>query len=306
MIAYVKLTNNASAVRVDATSGDVTLTLSGNYFNGSFGAVSNALTARYAVNDGTSVSVTPTISGNTYTAYISLSGLDYTTSHKIAVTVSDKLASVSKMITVKQGIPVFDWGESDFRFNVPVKIPGKLISWAEIDSTKENGWYVLNDMEQNIDGVVTQNFYMFVAAYDVNWVTQYIYPMVSNRIYELRRTCYGGTWSPLEWKNPPFANAIEYRTTERYANHPVYAKMIYCGTIANGKTVSTGLTAGTHRIIRHAANDVNRSLPRLTESGNAYDCWVTLESAETIAWWCGASYTGDGYVTIWYFKNGEY
>ena len=59
-------------------------------------------------------------------ATISLSDLDYTKAFAFEVVVSDKIATVTKAVTLPKGIPVFDWGENDFNFNVPVKIAGSL------------------------------------------------------------------------------------------------------------------------------------------------------------------------------------
>lgn len=126
LVLYEKLTNNASVQRTDPTSGNATLRLEGNYFNGSFGAASNTLTVKYRQGSGSYVTVTPTISGNSYTATVNLSGLDYTQSFTYEVVVSDKISTVTKQVTLQKGIPVFDWGESDFAFNVPVKIDGTL------------------------------------------------------------------------------------------------------------------------------------------------------------------------------------
>lgn len=128
LIKYVKLTNDASVQRDDPTSGKATLTIKGNYFNGSFGAESNALQVKYRLTDimDTAIVVTPTISGNTYSATVSLDGLDYTKSFTCNVWVADKAISygITKTLTIKKGIPVFDWGEEDFNFNVPVTIKG--------------------------------------------------------------------------------------------------------------------------------------------------------------------------------------
>ena len=126
LVLYEKLTNNATVQRTDPTSGNATLTLEGNYFSGSFGATSNALTVKYRQGSGSYITVTPTISGNEYTATVPLTGLDYTKSFTYEVVVSDKINTVSKTLTLQKGIPVFDWGESDFAFNVPVKIDGTL------------------------------------------------------------------------------------------------------------------------------------------------------------------------------------
>lgn len=125
MIPYVLLTNNATAARTDPTSGNARLVLSGNCFVGSFGAVDNAVTATYKIGSGAEVPIDLTVSGDQYDASVDLSGLDYTKSHTIHVTVSDKLSIVTKKVQVNRGIPVFDWGENDFNFNVPVNMNGK-------------------------------------------------------------------------------------------------------------------------------------------------------------------------------------
>ena len=64
LIPYVKLTSNPTGRRTDPTSGNAVLSLKGNFFNGSFGAVRNTLTAKYRINGGAYVSVTPVLDGN--------------------------------------------------------------------------------------------------------------------------------------------------------------------------------------------------------------------------------------------------
>ncbi len=137
LVPYVILTNNSSGQRTDPTSGNAKLTIKGDYFNGSFGSVSNALTVKYRFREvggtyGSYTTVTPTISGNSYTVTLSLSGLDYEHSYEFEVVVSDKLATVTKVVTIKQGIPVFDWGKADFQFHVPVFINGNMVDAAEV------------------------------------------------------------------------------------------------------------------------------------------------------------------------------
>lgn len=146
MVAYIKLTNNASVSRDDPTSGKATLKLSGNYFSGSFGAQVNTLTAKYRIGSGSFVAATPTVKGNTYSLSVPLTGLDYRQSHQIEVVVSDKLASVTKTVTVKRGIPVFDWGESDFAFHVPASAPlpagaDDLLNLAYLRRRMQCGWF---------------------------------------------------------------------------------------------------------------------------------------------------------------------
>lgn len=41
-----------------------------------------------------------------------------------------------------------------------------------------------------------------------------------------KRYKLNGEWQPWEWVNPPMADGVEYRTTERYKYKPVYAKAV--------------------------------------------------------------------------------
>ena len=48
-----------------------------------------------------------------------------------------------------------------------------------------------------------------------------------------------GTWGPWGWINPLLEVGVEYRTTERYLDKPVYVKLVNCGTFAAPGTVKT-------------------------------------------------------------------
>ena len=143
LVPYVVLTNNASAGRPNPTDGSAFIQFQGQYFNDSFGAVDNTLSLKYKIErpdgsiDKSWTTVTPTISGDSYYAYVSLSGFDYTKSFKIYVIVADKLLSVEKTVVLKQGIPVFDWGRNDFQFHVPVYIQGQLVGVPQVLFTSE-------------------------------------------------------------------------------------------------------------------------------------------------------------------------
>lgn len=123
LIPYVKLTAVVSCQRTDPTSGNAALVVEGQYFSGSFGAEENALQVTCSVNGGDPVVISPEITENGYKGQTVLSGLDYTCSHRIEVTVSDKLSGITRTVSVGKGIPVFDWGEQDFVFHVPVSAP---------------------------------------------------------------------------------------------------------------------------------------------------------------------------------------
>ena len=120
LIPYVKLTSNATVKRTDPTSGRAVLTVKGNFYNGGFGAEENSLTLGYQVGTEEAVTLTPVISGNTYTASAELTGLAYDQTFPVTVTARDKLETVTAGLTLQKGIPVFDLGEKDFQFHVPV------------------------------------------------------------------------------------------------------------------------------------------------------------------------------------------
>ncbi len=127
VIPYVRLTLNARGYRPQPTDGSGRIELSGQYYNGGFGAVDNTLALRYRVGDLAWVTSTPVITDNTYTATLDLTGLDYRQEHTIRLEVTDKLATVTVDVVIMQGIPVFDWGKNDFNFNVPLLLNGENI-----------------------------------------------------------------------------------------------------------------------------------------------------------------------------------
>lgn len=123
MVNYVHLTCNLEVNRPNAL-GEMTFKISGNYFNGSFGSVANALTLYYSMEyEGGGISaqqVTPTLSGNTYSIEIPLTGLDYKKKYTFKAWAEDKLEEAETKEITTYTLPVFDWSSEDFNFNVPV------------------------------------------------------------------------------------------------------------------------------------------------------------------------------------------
>ena len=132
MVNYVKLSANAAAVRTDPTSGAARVTVSGSCFAGNFGKGRNTLTLRCSVNGDQAFSLEPVFEGNSYSASCALEGLDYTQSYLITVTATDALMQVQRDLFLQPGIPVFDWGRADFRFNVPVSAPRLNLPGGEV------------------------------------------------------------------------------------------------------------------------------------------------------------------------------
>lgn len=149
MIAYINLTCNPVISRVTPVGGDVVMSISGDYYRGSFGAYSNTLTIRYRYRASTTStwgswttvpSTSYTIGTKTYSTSSDISlgdSFDYRQSYIFQVQAYDgangtMLSTVTKTITLQRGIPVFDWGENDFNFHVPIKIGDTQLTEAQL------------------------------------------------------------------------------------------------------------------------------------------------------------------------------
>lgn len=123
MIPYIRLTNNAIASRVDPATGVSTLTVKGNFFNGSFGTYQNALDVQYSVDGGDFITAAATIMDNRYELIVDIPDLDYLASHTVDVVVSDLLDSVPKEVKIGKSIPGFRWNDTDFILNLNLVAP---------------------------------------------------------------------------------------------------------------------------------------------------------------------------------------
>lgn len=119
LIEYVKLTCYMTVTNPTAT-GECTITLNGNYFNGSFGSTNNTLSVQYKINDGEWTDATVTLSGNTYKATANITGMDYTRAYSFYARAIDKLATIETPVKYVKAKPIFDWGSDDFHFHVGV------------------------------------------------------------------------------------------------------------------------------------------------------------------------------------------
>lgn len=146
-IEYVKLTCNATTTEMTA-DGDVKITVTGKYFDGSFGEQSNALkiTCVYTENNGepqtrTFTDVDPIMNENDYTYQFTLDGLNYLSVYEVQVIAEDKVMpqpAVANLVVAST--PIFDWGRQDFNFNVPVTIQGGLVPGIVEQGTHWSGW----------------------------------------------------------------------------------------------------------------------------------------------------------------------
>lgn len=139
IIAYIPLTIKSVFSRVDPTSGKMKLSYSGNYFNGSFGSVSNTLTVRYRYKErgsgtyGNWITITPTKQGNTYSQNdLELSGLfDYKKAYTFEIQALDKVKNsgeIKEEQDVYKGTPVYWWDDVSFNVETDLFLKGNKIS----------------------------------------------------------------------------------------------------------------------------------------------------------------------------------
>lgn len=100
-------------------------------------------------------------------------------------------------------------------------------------------------------------------AHSDNYATQYAFAYLEVSGEDsgtvLKRYKYKGTWHPWEYVNPPMKPDVEYRTTERFYNKPVYWKLVDVGALPNVSSITvehkisnieylvhTSLTAGRY------------------------------------------------------------
>ena len=143
VVDYVPLTASATFERNTPTDGKVGLSLTGNYFNSSFGSTANTLTVTYQYKEstassyGSAITITPTKSGNTYSYSVADLGrtFDYTKSYDFKLNVSDKLNSFSIEKSVTKGEPIFWVNDDKFKFKREVYLKSSTNSLDSVISS---------------------------------------------------------------------------------------------------------------------------------------------------------------------------
>lgn len=150
MIDYIPLTCNVDGKILlstsDSTKANVIFTVQGNFFKGSFGAVSNILELEYTLadTDGNTINrdfvdITAQANNGTYNIEFTIDDLDYRNSYVVYVAAADAIRDAQASSKTLKAVPVFDWGENDFNFNVPVTIEGSLLDYV-VSQGNSNGW----------------------------------------------------------------------------------------------------------------------------------------------------------------------
>lgn len=138
MVAYIQLSCNPVLYRPTPTGDVIKMDVSGDWYRGSFGALSNTLTLQYRYKESggsygewQTVPSTSIVTGTkTYASdgSITMEGsFDYRKDYIFQIKATDgngayELSRVTKDVQVNRGIPVFDWGENDFNVNAEFRL----------------------------------------------------------------------------------------------------------------------------------------------------------------------------------------
>lgn len=122
----------------------------------------------------------------------------------------------------------------------------RLTSADDLNNIWENGWYFWGggtDAPANVPDMAPGGgggswIFMRVSNYDSKNVLQEYWSLNQDAQNQARRINRNGTWGPLEWYNPPMQIGVEYRTTERFNEKPVYAQLVNCGAL-EARTMKT-------------------------------------------------------------------
>lgn len=127
---------------------------------------------------------------------------------------------------------------------------------VDLNTLHENGWYRLSSTCTNAptaaDGIaVGGGAILEVVTGGSGYFAEQTYHLgtAGQQGGKLRRYYDNATrtWQPWEWVNPPMELGVEYRTTERLFDKPVYTKMLGFGKMPNASLKS----------VAHGAENVN-------------------------------------------------
>lgn len=307
------------------TDGSYRLSVTGRFYNGTIGKTTNTLRLQYrrkpangSYGSWTTIS-NVTKNGNSYSAAATVTGLDYQTVYTFQVRAIDAIHTggvVAERAVISK--PIFDWGQYDFKFNVPIQLSGEMIQTLGSFDTEADLEASLKTM---FDLMANNEFrhirFLLRTIGDWTWVgtmfrssdTYAIVDVVSgigSHVSRITKTLTNDAWLSLEWENPPMNLGTEYRTTERYLGKPVYVKLFDVGELP-----SNSFKKEAHSLTKTAVVDLYGvstngkyhfpSAYRDSASEHRVDLYINSTDIiiTTVGSWAGVS----AYVTVKYTKD---
>lgn len=189
-IDYRSPTISVDGIEIN-TSGVATIDISGTWFKGSFGKVSNDITVSYRYKSNSSSSwgswtTIPNVTKNddgTFSVTVTKNGLSYTETYNFEARVQDAINTVSSKEYIAKSLPVFDWSSDDFNFNVPVSV---------LPPTDSNN----PATKQYVDNLVNPLAEKFASIIDIVYPVGSIYMSVNAA--DPSKLFSGTSWEKLE------------------------------------------------------------------------------------------------------------
>ena len=289
-----------------ATDGTFSLVVSGLFYNGSIGKTTNTLTVQYRrkTASGSYGSWTTigsvTKSGNSYTATANLTGLDYKTVYTFQARAIDVLNTGGVLSAEKAVIsqPVFDWGQNDFQFNVPVYFGDGVVALSidDLNSVNTSGVHAFHN--QTTNRPFDYGVAMTLDRYGERFTQIAFNPFMAGYGEICVRSYDGSTWQPWEYVNPPMRIGVEYRTTERWNSKVVYTKLVNYNGMPNSNRYAVSHGASVTQIVRCLGMNITTgmSIPCDTITVFADTSTITIITTANHS-------THKAYVQIWYTKD---
>ena len=191
LIPYIKLTCNLSDNKPDS-QGNMTVKVSGNFFNGTFGALDNTLDVAYrykAMGEeyGEWISMAADVAVKSYQAEAQISGLDNNTAYVFQARATDRLGTVESETYTARATPVFDWDENDFNVNGAFRINNETVADFVVGRGKNEiwTWEKWNSGIVKCWGMTGEKIFTFTGdgpVYHSETVHSYTYPLALTEV----------------------------------------------------------------------------------------------------------------------------
>ena len=122
--------------------------------------------------------------------------------------------------------------------------------------------------------------------------------------------CKDDVFGEWEYENPPMELGVEYRTTERYMEKPVYTMAVSIGVSVSGSK-NTDVPVGENCYPIRCSGYVGSAycIPYSEDNVSTNRIWLNASPTTTgirLTLWCGSTFAGlQGYAQVWYTKHAD-